>query len=82
MGHQADSIDISRRGTKGSNVKIPKEFRYFSIFVGLVIFGLADRLAWVSRGRRRSIGGYRRASSCLAMYLAKTSVSKCTASPD
>ena len=40
MGHQADSIDISRWGTKGSKVKIPKEFRYFSIFVGRVIFGL------------------------------------------
>jgi hypothetical protein len=82
MGHQADSIDISRWGTKGSKVKIPKEFRYFSIFVGRVIFGLPDRLAWIFSGLGRSTGGYRRASSCLAMYLAKTSVSKCTASPD
>jgi hypothetical protein len=35
MGHQADSIDISQWGTKGSQVKIPMEFRDFSIFVGL-----------------------------------------------
>jgi hypothetical protein len=49
MGHQGDSIDISRWGTKGSNVKIPEEFRYFSIFVG--------RFARVFRGLRRTIGG-------------------------
>ena len=54
LGHQADSIDISQWGTKGSQVKIPKEFRYFSIFIG--------RFYWPGHFRpARSIGlGFRR----------------------
>jgi hypothetical protein len=67
MGHQADSIDISQWGTKGSQVKIPMEFRYFSIFVGLFCWPghfRPARIDWlgfsaVLDDRRGVIGGLR-----------------------